>query len=336
IVELCKIVAKFGGVYATHIRGQGEQFLEAVEEAITIGRNAGVSVQLSHHSPNPGMWGRTIESLIMIKRAREAGVDVTCDKHGYVYGSTSLSTVLPPWAHEGGTARLIERLKDPKTRERLKKDISGELEWPRVSPAIHAKLGAWENLIIVEAKNKELEGKSIRHIAKMWGVDPFDAVFDILIKEEGRCTIKYPAYSEEDILRVLKDSTSMVSTDARVLAPYGILGKIKEHPKAYGTFPMIIRKFVKDLGVITLEEAIRKMTSFPAHKFGLWNRGCLLPGMFADLVIFNLQELTDTATLEEPTQYPRGVEYVIVNGRIVIEKGEHTRETPGQILIRSS
>jgi N-acyl-D-amino-acid deacylase len=332
IIELCKVVAKYGGIYATHIRGQGDQFIEAVKEAIEIGEKAGVPVQLSHHSPNPGMWGKTIESLRMIDEARARGVDVTCDKHGYVFGSTNLSTVLPPWAHEGGTQKLVERLRDPKLRERLKWEIAGGLEWPRVSPALHARAGAWENIIIIAAKNKELEGRSIRQIATSRGTDPFDTVFDILIEEEGTCSVKYPAYSEGDILRVFKHPSSMVSTDDAALAPYGILGRGKGHPKAYGTFPLMFRKYVRDLGVLTLEEAVRKMTSFPARRFGLWDRGLLAPGMWADIVIFNPHKISDKATIEEPYQYPEGIEYVIVNGKLVLDKGEHTGALPGKAL----
>jgi len=332
LVELSKVLPEFDAIFAIHIRGQGDQFLDAVREAINIAEESGAPVLLSHHSPNPGMWGKTEISLRLIDEARARGSDITIDKHGYIYGSTGLSTVLPPWAHEGGIAKLIDRLNDPETRERLKLDIVGGLEWPRVSPALHARAADWDSITITSSKNTEYIGQTIKTIADAKGKDPFDTVFDLLIDSDGIVGVKYPAYSEEDLTRVFKHHTSMIATDGSATAPYGILGKEKPHPKSYGTFPMIFRKYVRDFGILTIEEAVKKMTSQAAHRFSIWDRGLLLPGMFADIVVFDPQRITDRATIDDPVQYPVGIKYVIVNGIIVLEDEVHTGKLPGKAL----
>lgn len=332
LVELCKLLPEFDAIFAIHIRGQGDQFLDAVREAINIVEESGAPVLLSHHSPNPGMWGKTEISLRLIDEARARGSDITIDKHGYIYGSTGLSTILPPWAHEGGIAKLIDRLNDPETRERLKLDIAGGLEWPRVSPALHARAADWDKITITSSKNTEYIGQTIKTIADEKGKDPFDTVFGLLIDSDGIVGVKYPAYSEEDLTRVFKHHTSMIATDGSATAPYGILGKEKPHPKSYGTFPMIFRKYVRDFGILTMEEAVKKMTSQAAHRFSIWDRGLLLPGMFADIVVFDPQRITDRATIDDPVQYPIGIKYVIVNGIIVLEDEVHTGKLPGKAL----
>jgi N-acyl-D-amino-acid deacylase len=332
LIELCKVLPRFGALFAIHIRGQGDQFLDAVREAIEIGEKSGAVVLLSHHSPNPGMWGNTKVSLRWIDEARDRGVDVSIDKHGYIYGSTGLGTVLPPYAHEGEIKDMIQRLKEPDNRERMKKDIEGALDWPRVSPALHARAGAWENITITSANVKQYEGITIEDIAKSKGVEPVEAVFDVLIENEGVIGVKYPAYSEGDLMRVFQHHTSMIATDGSAIAPYGSLGRGSPHPKSYGTFPNIFRKYVRDLSVLTLEEAVKKMTSQAAHRFGIWDRGLILPGMWADIVIFDPRTIVDKATFDNPAQYPVGINYVLVNGEVVVDNGEHTGALPGKAL----
>lgn len=332
LVELCKLLPSYRALFAIHIRGQGDQFLDAVREAIEIGEISGATVLLSHHSPNPGMWGKTKVSLRWVDEARERGVDVSTDKHGYTYGSTGLGTVLPPWAHEGEIKDLIKRLKDSKMREKMRRDIEGALEWPRVSPALHARAGAWENITITSANVKEYEGRTITEIAESKGVEPVETVFDVLIENEGVVGVKYPAYSEGDLMRVFQHHTSMIATDGSAVAPYGSLGRGSPHPKSYGTFPNILRKYVRDLSVLTLEQAVKKMTSQAAHRFGIWDRGLILPGMWADIVVFDPDTVTDKATINNPTQYPVGIHYVLVNGEIVIDNEEHTGALPGKAL----
>lgn len=342
LVELCKIVTEYGGLYATHVRGQGDQFLDAVAEAIEIGKLAKVPVQLSHHSPNPGNFGKTKTSMKMVQKARERGIDVACDLHSYLWGSTSLSVVLPPWAHEGGREKMVERLKDGDIRKKLREDISGKLEWPRVSPAIHARAGLWNKIVIEDAENKDLIGKSIEKIAKENRKDPLDALFDVLI-EESRPSCVYEAYSEEDRRNVLSKPWSMISTDGSAMAPHGPTGRGKPHPKSYGTFPMIFRKYVLgksrsnlsgDRGkkLLTVEEAVKKMTSLPAARIGIYDRGMIRPGLWADVTIFNLKKISDRGTYLQGDQFPEGLEYVLVNGVVTMSNGKHTSATEGQIL----
>lgn len=343
LVELCKVVADYGGLYATHVRGQGDQFLDAVAEAIEIGERAKVPVQLSHHSPNPGNFGKTKISMEMVRKARERGVDVTCDLHSFHWGSTTLTVVLPPWAHEGGREKMLERLRSKDVREKLKKDILGALEWPRVSPAIHAKSGSWNKILIEEAENRELTGRSIEEIAKKRGKDPFDALFDVIVEEKGQVSCVYEAYSEEDRRNVLSTPLSMISTDGSAIAPHGPTARGKPHPKSYGTFPMIFRKYVRGerradltgdegMKLLTLEEAVRKMTSMPATRIGLHDRGLIKPGFWADAVIFDLHRISDKGTYFQGDLYPEGIEYVLVNGAITMEKGKHTGARAGQVL----
>ena len=343
LIELCKVVADYGGLYATHVRGQGDQFLDAVAEAIEIGEGAEVPVQLSHHSPNPGNFGKTKTSMEMMRKARERGVDVTCDLHSFHWGSTTLTVVLPPWAHEGGRDKMLERLRSKDVREKLKKDILGALEWPRVSPAIHAKARSWSKILIEEAENRELTGKSIEEIARKRGKDPFDALFDVIVEEKGQVSCVYEAYSEEDRRNVLSTPLSMISTDGSAIAPHGPTARGKPHPKSYGTFPMIFRKYVRgesradltgDAGtkLLTLEEAVRKMTSMAATRIGLQDRGLIKPGFWADAVIFDPHRISDKGTYFQGDLYPEGIEYVLVNGTITMEKGRHTGARAGRVL----
>ncbi|RLE50937.1 MAG: D-aminoacylase [Candidatus Methanomethylicota archaeon] len=343
IIELCKVVAKYGGVYASHIRGERETIVEAVLEAIRIGEESGVSVQISHHPAKIGGWGKSRETLKLIDEARSRGVDVTCDLHPYIAGSTGLSSILPPWAQEGGPRKIMERIKDPQTREEIKKDMIEE-PIPGPGPCGLVKRGMWDKLFLVDCKrNKKYIGMSFAEIAAQMGVDPFTAYFNLIVEEEASGSILGFYYNEDDIRRVLLHPSSMIGSDGYALAPYGVLGQGRMHPRSYGTFPMVIRKYVKGasrsdlmydegIKILSLEEAIRKMTSLPAQKFGLLNRGIIRPGFWADIVIFSLKEISDTGTYLKPYQYPVGIKYVIVNGEIVIIEGEHTGKNAGRVL----
>ncbi len=332
LVELCKVVAKYGGIYVSHIRGEGGTLIEAVKEAIYIGEKAGVPVEISHHkAAGKSNWGKTKETLKLMEEARKRGVDVTCDQYPYRAGMTSLSAVLPPWVHVGGVEEMLRRLRDPKEREKIRRDIEQGLPgWENFV----ADCG-WENIYIssvVTEKNKHLEGKNVAEIAKIKGKDELDAVCDLLLEEDGRVTIVLFMMDEEDIVRVMKSPLQMVATDAWAVAPYGVLGAGKPHPRFYGTYPRVLGRYVREKKVLTLEEAVRKMTSFPAQKLGLKDRGLILEGMWADIVIFDPAKIIDKATYQNPHQYPEGIEYVIVNGKIVVENGEHTGVLPGKTL----
>jgi len=343
LIELCKVVASYGGVYASHIRGERETIVEAVKEAIEIGRRSGVSVQISHHPAKIGGWGKSKETLRLIEEAREEGIDVNCDMHPYIAGSTGLSALLPPWVQEGGPEKIVQRLKNEELRKKIRQDMIEE-KIPGPGPCGLVKRGMWDKLMLSDCeKNKDLIGLDFEEIAGRRGKGPFEAYFDLLVEEEARGMVVGFYYNEEDIRRVLLHPTSMIGSDGYALAPYGPLGKGKMHPRSYGTFPMVFRKYVRgesrkeliyDEGakLLTLEEAVMKMTSVTAKKLGLEDRGLLKGGMRADIVILDPKRVADRATYLDPYQYPEGIEYVIVNGELVIDEREHTGSLPGMVL----
>jgi N-acyl-D-aspartate/D-glutamate deacylase len=337
IIELCKVVAKYDGVYASHIRGEGENLLDAVKEAIVIGEEAMVPVQISHHKASGRkVWGKTEETLKLMEEARLRGVEVTCDQYPYIAGSTSLITVLPPWAHEGGVGKLLTRLRNPETREKIRHDIEHGL------PGWHNLILSygWDNIIVSSVKsekNKIIEGKSLVEIMKLKDKpDAFTTLVDLLLEENGEVTIITYSMCEDDVRRVMKHPLQMVGTDSSSLAPYGPLGRGKPHPRAYGSIPRILGKYVREEGILSIEDAVRKMTSLPAQKFKLKKRGLIMEGFWADIAVINPYTVIDKATFKEPHQYPEGIEYVIVNGEIVVEKGEHTGVLAGKVLRHST
>jgi len=343
LIELCKVVASYGGIYASHIRGERETIVEAVREAIEIGRKSGVSVQISHHPAKIGGWGKSKETLKLIERAREEGIDVNCDMHPYIAGSTGLSALLPPWVQEGGPEKIVQRLRNEKLREKIRQDMIEE-KVPGPGPCGLVKRGMWDKLMLADCeKNKDLIGLDFEEIARRRGKDPFEVYFDLLVEEEARGMVVGFYYNEEDIRRVLLHPTSMIGSDGYALAPYGPLGKGKMHPRSYGTFPMVFRKYVRgesrkelvyDEGakLLTLEEAVMKMTSIAANKLGIKDRGLLEEGMRADIVVLDPEKVADRATYLDPYQFPEGIEYVIVNGILVVDEEEHTGALPGMVL----
>jgi len=332
IIELCKVVAKYGGIYASHIRSERAGLIEAVKEALTIGEKAKIPVEISHHkAAGRSNWGKTVETLKLMEEARAGGVDVTCDQYPYNAGMTSLATLLPPWIREGGIDKMLERLRNPEERERAREEMrQSSKEWENLV----ADCG-WENIYVSAVssdKNKPLEGKSLAEIAKIRGKDEFTVLCDLLIEEKGRVAIILFIMDKDDIRRVMRSRLQMVGTDCWASAPYGILRVGKPHPRFYGTYPRILGRYVREEGVLTLEEAVRKMTSLPAQRLGLMDRGLLRPGMWADIVIFDPDRVIDKATYQNPHQYPEGIEYVLVNGKIVVEKREHKGIPAGKIL----
>lgn len=329
IVELAREVAEYGGVYASHIRGESYTLVDAVREAVEIGRAAGVPVQISHHkAAGRDNWGRVKETLKLMSEARLAGIEVSCDVYPYTAGMTMLAACLPRWAHEGGVDALLSRLKDPGTRKKIRDFIEAEVTtWENF-----VKLAGWEGVVVsYSEKCKECEGRSIAEIGRTWGVDPYDALFEIILKDEAKSTMVIHVMREEDVVEVLKNPLSMVGSDSWIMPPKG-----KPHPRFFGTFPRVIRRYVKELGVLGLEEAVRKMSSMPAEKFRLADRGYLVPGFKADIVIFDLERLTDRATFEEPTILPEGVDYVLVNGSLAVENGSTTGVRAGSVLRKQS
>jgi len=320
IVELAKVVAKYGGIYFSHIRGEGETLLEAVKEATEIGERAGVPVQIAHFKASGrDYWGRTVDSLRLVEAGRSRGVDVTFDQYPYIASSTGLSALLPHWAQEGGSEKLLERLRDKETRRKI-------TEGPATVTS------DWDSVMVALAKNHpEYEGKTITEIANLEGKEPMDAVFDLLLAEEAQVNIVAFGMSEEDVQRVMKSPNMMVGSDGRAVAPRGVLGRGKPHPRYYGTFPRVIGHYVRE-GVLSLQEAVRKMTSMPAQRLGLRDRGLMREGFKADLVLFDPDRVMDEATFTDPHRYASGIPYVIVNGTVVVDESEHTGELPGKAL----
>ena len=333
IVELAKVAASYGGVYDTHIRGEGRTLMKALEEAISVGRTAGLPVQISHHkAASKVVWGKSVDTLAMIERARSEGVDVTVDQYPYRAGATSLATLLPPWAHEGGIERLLERLHDGELRQKMREDIEkGIPGWENFA----GELG-WESIYISRVKsdeNKPLEGMNLAEITKLRGdPDPITSLFEVLSEEEGAAGMILFSMNEDDIKRIMRHPVHMVGTDSGSMSPTGYMSRGKPHPRGYGSYPKILGRYVREMGVLRLEDAVRKMTSMPAQRFGLLDRGLLRPGMCADIVVFNPDTVMDRATYQDPHQFPEGIEYVLVNGKVAVDGGKYSPVLAGRTL----
>ncbi len=336
IIELAKVVGKYGGLYFSHIRGEGANVVNAVKEVIEIVQKSHcIGGQIAHHkvSGKP-YWGRSKETLRLIEEANAKGVSLTCDQYPYNRGMTSLITVLPPWVHLGGLEKLLERLRNPEHRDRIKKDITEGIEgWEN-----WIKDCGFESIYIASIKTekwRDIEGKNLTEITQLKGkADEWQTLFDILIDEMGEVAITIENVGEDDICRIMTGRYTMVGTDAWGVAPTGILGYGKPHPRYYGTYPRILGKYVREQGLLTLEDAIRRMTSFPAQRMGILDRGLLREGMWADIVIIDPDKVIDKATFLEPHQFPEGILHVLVNGEIVVENERQTEKLPGKILRR--
>jgi N-acyl-D-amino-acid deacylase len=333
LVALARVAARYGGVYASHVRGEGKTLVEAVREAIAIGEQSDLPVELAHHKASGRRyWGTTRDTLKMIDAARRRGLDVTFDQYPYTAGMTSLATLLPPWAHEGGVPSLLQRLASPVERRRIRRDMeTGRPGWENMALA-----NGWEHIRIGSvstAANRDLEGKNLVEVATLRGTrDQCTALFNLLREEDGRVTMIVFSMDEAEVRRVMRHPAQMVGTDSWSVAPYDVLGGGKPHPRFYDTYPRILGRYVREEGVLPLEEAIRKMTSLPARTFRIPDRGALLEGCWADIAIFNPETIRDTATYDDPHAYPDGVEYVLVNGRVVIARGDNTGVRAGTVL----
>ena len=333
LIEVSKVAAEYGGIYDTHIRGEGRALLKSVKEAIKIGEKANIPVQISHHkAANKAVWGKSRTTLKLIEKARAKGIDVTVDQYPYRAGATSLVTLLPPWAHDGGMDKLLERLADQKQRERMRKDLKDGIPgWENFA----GELG-WENVMVSSIKsdkNKRYEGKTMDVIAReMKEKDVFDALWKLLLAEEGTPGMIIFSMDEGDIKRIMASPYQMVGTDASSVCNVGPFGLGKPHPRHFGTYPRVLGKYVREEGVMLFEEAIRKMTSFPAQRFGILDRGILRPGMYADIAVIDPDKVIDKATFENPHQYPEGIPYVVVNGKVTVDNGKYNRVLAGKTL----
>ncbi len=328
LIELAKVVKEFGGFYASHMRSEGEKLLEAISEAIRIGEESGIPVQISHlKTGGERNWHKLEGAFELIEAARERGIDVTADRYPYTASSTDLDAILPSWAYEGGVEAELKRLSDPDTRDRLKNDILTQ----------HPKDDYWETVMVAAVdteKNRGFEGKTMAEVAREMGKEPCEALFDFLLEERLRISAIYFSMSEENLRKILRKDYVMVGSDSSARAINGPTRLGKPHPRTFGSFPRILSKFVREEKVLTLEDAVRKITFLPAHRLGLNDRGVIKNGAFADLVIFNPERVHDTASYTEPYSYPMGIRHVIVNGTFVVRDGAHTGAMPGKVLRR--
>ncbi len=326
LVALASTLRQHGALYFSHIRGEGSTLFRATAEAIEIGERAGVPVQIAHHKaafrPN---WGRMPYVTKLSEWAVERGVDVQFDVYPYTAGSAGLTQLLPDWAHEGGRQAMLGRLRDLATRARLRDEILAfGREWDKI----------YVTAVQSEA-NRHLEGKTLAEIGELCQREPVEVLFDLLLEEDGRAGMLHFIMDEADVEHVIKHPLSMIGSDGSALRADGPLGRGKPHPRSYGCFPRVLARYVREKRLLTLEQAIHKMTGAPAARLGLRSKGLLRWGMDADIVVFDPATVRDTATYPDPHRYPEGIRHVVVNGTLTVRDGRHTGARAGRILARS-
>jgi N-acyl-D-amino-acid deacylase len=327
LVGLARAAGEAGGFYASHIRGEGDTLLPAIAEAIEVGRRASLAVEISHlKAAGRANWPKMAQAIELIEAARAEGLDVTADMYPYPAGSTALSALLPPWVHAGGREPLLARLADPAARARIQAVLDG--------PGM-ARDAGWDGIAIAGCPARpEYEGQTLARIAAGLGVPPGEAAIEVLRQAKGDADMVLFMMSEENVALGLERLWVMIGSDGEGRAAQGPYATGKPHPRNYGTCPRLLGHYVRDRGLLSLPEAIRKMTSLPASKLGLRDRGRLEPGAVADVVVFDPATVADTATFAEPHRYPRGIPWVLVNGEPVIAGGQHTGSRPGRVLAR--
>jgi N-acyl-D-aspartate/D-glutamate deacylase len=335
LVEVARAAAKYGGTYASHIRGEGKEVVDAVNEAIAVGERAGLAVEVFHLKvADRPSWGILMDSVgRTVEAARARGVDVAADLYVYTAGGTGLEATIPSWAHEGGTDSLKARLARPDVRARLKREVgTGSPGWWNIIEAA----GGWDGVVLSNARNPanaKYEGKSISAIAREVGKDPVDAAWDLVAAGSGRVTAIYHMMGEQDIETALRFPWTSIGSDAGAVPQMGAMDQTGlPHPRGFGNFPRVIARYVKERHVLTLPEAIRKMTGWPAERLRLGNRGTIGVGNWADVTIFDYDKLADRATYEKPMELPTGIDWVLVNGVVTIDHGRHTGAKAGRVL----
>jgi N-acyl-D-aspartate/D-glutamate deacylase len=333
LIALAREAARHGGIYATHMRSEGVAVLEALDEAIRIGREAKIPIEIWHlKAAGKPSWGRMPEIVAKIEQARKESIEVGANTYAYPAWNNALSAFVPPWAHDGGDQKMIERLRDPVTRKRIRSDMESaagnwENEWQEIPNADAVLISAVQNPQLMQ-----LQGKTLAELAKAKNQEPIETLFDILIEDDAFTAVSVFGMSEPDIALALKQPWVSIGTDWSGTAPNGLLGQEHSHPRGYGTFPRILRKYVREEHLLTLEDAIRKFTSLPAQRMRLADRGVIKQGMWADIVIFDPDQIRDLATFEQPNQLSVGMRFVLVNGVPVIAEGTATNALPGKVL----
>jgi len=332
LIALAAEASKFGGIYATHMRSESDAVLESIDEALRIGREARIPVEIWHLKvAGKNNWGRMPEVVAKINAARNAGMDVSANTYAYTAWFNDFSAFIPPWAHDGGTAKMVERLKDPGMRSRMRKDMltpskDWDNEWQEIPGPEAIMIG-----IAQSPKLVPLQGKRLSDIAKLWNKDPLDALFDFLM-EDPNAGVAVFGMSQPDVTLALQQPWVSIDNDSSGASPEGILGQEHPHPRAYGTFPRILSKYVREEKALTLEDTIRKFSALATQRMCLTDRGVLKSGMWADVVIFDPSSVHDRATFENPNQLSEGMDYVLVNGVPVVDQGKMTGKLPGKVL----
>lgn len=326
VVELAKVAGRHHGLFAVHLRSESGQQLEAIKEALTIGTKAGVPIQISHHkAAGKTNWGQSVETLRMLEEARAAGFEVSCDQYPYSAGSLFLAAALPPSIQAGGPDVYAEKLKDPNLRKEVINQIErdGDGQWENL-----IKHCGFEGIVIASSRgHSNYDGKSLAEIAEMENRGPYEVFFDLIVEEKASTTVILWMMDEDDVKRIMKHPLTMIGTDG--LPGFGMN---KFHPRMTGTFPRVLARYVREQGILGLEEAIRKMTSFPAQTFGIKSKGLLKEGFDADVVVFNPETVLDRATFENPNQTPQGIPWVLVNGQVAVENGQVAGGNSGRVL----
>jgi N-acyl-D-amino-acid deacylase len=335
LIALCRVAARYGGRYISHMRSEGAELLEAVDELITIAREAGIGAEIYHlKAAGRDNWDKLDAVFQRVERARAEGLDITADMYTYTAGATGLDAAMPPWVQEGGHEAWVARLKDPEIRARVIEEIRRPGDgWENL---YHAA-GSADRLILLGFRNdalKPLTGKTLAEVAAMRGSSPEDTIVDLVIEDDSRVGTAYFIMSEDNVRRKIAQPWMAFGSDAESLAPEGVFLKSNPHPRAYGTFARLLGKYVRDEGIISLEEAVRRLTSFPAANLKLDGRGLLREGYFADVAVFDPTTIRDHATFAEPHSYASGMRHVLVNGVPVLVDGEHTGALPGRFVRR--
>jgi N-acyl-D-amino-acid deacylase len=330
MTALGEVLKSRGGAYSSHVRDEANHVFDAVREAIAVGETCGIHVQIAHLKlSGTDNWGGAAKLLAEIEAAKSRGVQVDCDQYPYTAGSNPLRNLLPPWVQEGGMEAMLGRLGEAAVRSRIRADLAAH------GLNNFGRIPSWAAVrIAISPHQQEFAGRTIDDIARSRGIDPLDAACDYLIADRGHTRIVVTSMAEEDVQEIVRSRNVLVGSDGTSLAPYGTTGQGKPHPRFYGTFPRVLGRYVRDLGLLSLPDGVYKMTGGSAAALGLADRGLLKEGYRADITVFDPQTIADRATYEDPHQYAAGIQTVIVNGTVVIDAGEHTGALPGRVLRR--
>ena len=334
LIELARVARQYGGIYSTHIRDEGEGVFRSVEEAIRIGRQAQIPVDIIHLKiAHRKLWGRMSELVARIEKARGEGLRIEANVYPYTAGQNNLAAIIPPWAHDGGRARMLDRLRHPQARRRMRREILEGL--PNWYNHYLATGGGWQGMLLVSLRNprnQSFQGRRMSELIQARGRDPVETLFEVLLEEEGSVPAVYFHHSEPDMQTALRQSWTSIGSDGSAVNPSGPTGRSHPHPRYYGTFPRVLGRYARELRLLSLPEAVRKMTSMNADKLGIKDRGRLQEGMWADVTVFDPGRVSDQATFEKPHHFPAGIHYVIVNGAVTLENGRRTGALAGKVI----